>query len=201
MTSSSPAAPTVGIRERKKARTRAAIQRAALRLFDERGYDATTVEQIAEVAEVAPSTVFRYFATKEDLVLSDAYDPVFLESLRSRPAELPPIPTLRAALRETLAALTPDELAEARRRTVLMLSVPTLRGLSFANFVEVMRTVTALLAERTGRGADDPAIRALTGAAFGIMLDTMVRWADEPDLDLVAALDDALGRLEAGLPL
>ncbi|MGC0416199.1 TetR family transcriptional regulator [Embleya sp. AB8] len=201
MTSLSPAKPTVGIRERKKARMRAAIQGAALRLFDERGFDATTIEQIAEAAEVAPSTVFRYFTTKEDLVLSDTYDPLFFESLRTQPADLSPIRALRAALRDTLAAMSAQELAEARRRTVLVLSVPALRGLSFANFVQVMRTVGECVAERSGHAVTDPALRAFTSAAFGIMLDTMVRWADEPDLDLAGTLDEALGLLEAGLPL
>jgi AcrR family transcriptional regulator len=61
---SSPAEPT-GLRERKKARTRAAIQRHALRLFQEQGYSATTVDQIAAAAEISPSTFFRYFPTKE----------------------------------------------------------------------------------------------------------------------------------------
>src|SRR5580704_2257713 len=60
-----------GLRERKKARTRASIREHALRLFREQGYHATTVEKIAEAAEISPSTFFRYFPTKEDLVLQD----------------------------------------------------------------------------------------------------------------------------------
>src|SRR5215475_11617890 len=66
-----PAGPRPGLRERKKARTRAAIREHAFRLFRAQGYDATTVEQIAEAAEVSPSTFFRYFPTKEDVVGQD----------------------------------------------------------------------------------------------------------------------------------
>ncbi|HUJ75276.1 MAG TPA: TetR family transcriptional regulator, partial [bacterium] len=74
-------APT-GLRERKKAKTRAVIQQHALRLMKEQGYQATTVEQIAEAAEVSPSTFFRYFPTKEDVVLYDVLDPVLMREFR-----------------------------------------------------------------------------------------------------------------------
>ena len=88
MEPSSPTAPTdlpLGLRERKKVKTRAAIQEHALRLFREQGYSQTTVEQIAAAAEVSPSTFFRYFPTKEDVVLFDATEPViWISSRRSR---------------------------------------------------------------------------------------------------------------------
>lgn len=187
-------APKQGLRELKKARTRAAIQREALRLFRERGYEATTVEQVAQAAEVAHTTVFRYFPAKEDLVISDEADPVFYESLRAQPPELTPVQALRAALRDVLGGFTREDLAAGRDRTVLILSVPALRGAAFANFVDTMRTVTAILADRTGRAPDD--VRTLTGAAFGIMLDLMLRWSEDPSLDLPATLDEALTILD-----
>lgn len=187
-------APKQGLRELKKARTRAAIQREALRLFRERGYDATTVEQVAEAAEVAHTTVFRYFPTKEDLVISDEADPVFFDSLRSQPPGLTPVQALRAAMRDVLGSFSPGDLAAGRDRSVLILSVPALRGVAFGNFIDTMRTVNTILAERTGR---DPAdVRTLTGAAFGIMLDLMLRWAEDPSLDLLQALDEALATLD-----
>src|SRR5690348_5485874 len=93
--------PAPGLRERKKAKTRAAIQRHALRLFREQGYEATTVNQIAEAAEISPSTFFRYFPTKEDVVLYDAVDPVAFAAFEAQPRELSPIEALRRTLHET----------------------------------------------------------------------------------------------------
>src|SRR5450432_790363 len=84
-----------GLRERKKARTRAAIREHALRLFREQGYPATTVEQIAAAAEVSPATFFRYFPTKEDVVLQDDFDIVTLAALEAQPAGLSPIAAFR----------------------------------------------------------------------------------------------------------
>jgi AcrR family transcriptional regulator len=73
-----------GLRERKKAKTRASIREHALRLFREQGYGATTVEQIAEAAEVSPATFYRYFPTKEDVVLQDDMDVLALEALEQQ---------------------------------------------------------------------------------------------------------------------
>ncbi|MGH3378360.1 MAG: TetR family transcriptional regulator, partial [Actinoallomurus sp.] len=81
----------LGLRERKKLKTRRSIQQHALRLIHEQGYEATTVEQIAEAAEVSPSTFFRYFPTKEDTILTDEYDPLIMESLRAQPPDLSPV--------------------------------------------------------------------------------------------------------------
>src|ERR1700686_2894183 len=95
-----------GLRERKKARTRASLREPALRLFREQGYQATTVEQIAAAAEVSPSTFFRYFPTKEDLVLQDDMDTRMLGALAAQPPELSPVAAVRAAMREAWASFT-----------------------------------------------------------------------------------------------
>ena len=77
----------VGLRERKKQKTRESIQRTALRLFERQGYEETTIEQIAAAAEISESTFFNYFPTKEDVVLYDAYDPVAkLRDLMQQPS-------------------------------------------------------------------------------------------------------------------
>jgi AcrR family transcriptional regulator len=75
-----------GLRERKKQKTKASIQREALRLFKKHGYDETTIEDIADAAEISPSTFFNYFPTKEDVVIYDEYDPMMFSMLTEAPA-------------------------------------------------------------------------------------------------------------------
>ena len=83
----------LGLRERKKLKTRQAIRREAFRLIDANGYAATTVEHIAEAADVSPSTFFRYFPSKESLLLADDLD---FENTRQR--LMFSIPELKAAM-------------------------------------------------------------------------------------------------------
>jgi len=193
--------PRLGLRERKKARTRAAIQRYALRLFREQGYDTTSVSQIVEAAEVSESTFFRYFPTKEDVVLWDEYDPRIVEVFRAQPAELSPIAALRAAFREVLAQLSEAERADQRERMALMLSVPPLRAMLVDQIRGPMRLLAEVVAERVGRKPDDPGVRVMAGAVLGVGLAVMFAWADDPDADMLALIDDAMARLEAGLRL
>ena len=97
--SSDIAVQPLGLRERKKARTRATIQQEALRLFREQGYAATTVDEIAAAAEVSQSTCFRYFPTKEDVVMYDALDALMIAAFRAQPPQLSPLAALRGARR------------------------------------------------------------------------------------------------------
>ena len=193
--------PAVGLRERKKARTKASIQRHALRLFREQGYDATTVEQIAEAAEVSPSTFFRYFPTKEDVVISDDYDPLMVAAFNAQPPELSPIQAMRGAMRSAFGNIPAEELDEVRERSELMLQVPELRAATLANLTQTMRLLTGLVAERVGREPDDFAVRNLSGALLGVWIAVLFEWAARPDVDLATALDEAMAHLEAGLPL
>ncbi len=193
--------PMLSLRERKKAKTRAAIQRHALRLFQKQGYDETTVEQIAEAAEVSPSTFFRYFPTKEDVVLWDGYDPLMVDALREQPAELSPIQAMREAIRSVWQQMSSEDLTEQLQRSTLVMSVPELRGRVLEGFVSTIQLVGDALAERTGREPDDPAIRNLTGAVMGVTLSVVLTAMDDPNVDFIQTIDDALAHLEAGLPL
>lgn len=190
-----------GLRELKKARTRTEIQRQALRLFRRQGYPATTVEQIAAAAEVSQSTFFRYFPSKEDLVLWDEYDPRLVAALREQPPELSPIAALRAALSTVFAQMTPEELALQQDRGRLINTVPELRARSLDLGLQGVDALAEGLAERVGRSPGDFEVRNLMGAVMGAMLTAWMAVANDPDVDMVAISDAALAHLEAGLPL
>ena len=123
-----PAGSAPGLRERKKIRTRAAIQQHALRLFRDRGYEATTVQEIAEAVEVSECTFFCYFPAKEDFVLWDPFDPLLVQVFRN-PARTDASWGLPGRIRQVLARLTEAERAEQRERVALLLSVPPLRAM------------------------------------------------------------------------
>ena len=158
-----------GLRERKKAKTRAAIRHHALRLFREQGYGATTVDQIAEAADISPSTFFRYFPTKEDVVLQDELDIMAAGAFESQPAGLSPVAAFRAATREALGALGEDEMARLRETAELTLTVPELRARAMDELARTMTVIAQAAAKRSGRDPDDFAARNQAGAIVGVI--------------------------------
>jgi AcrR family transcriptional regulator len=199
MTSSS--LPT-GLRERKKAKTRAAIREHAMRLFTEQGYAATTVDQIAEAADVSQSTFFRYFPSKEDVVLSDDYDPMMVAALRAQPTDLPPLEAIRRSLRELFGQLTDEQWAQERRRQELILSVPELRMRTQQQYADSITLLAELVAERAGLASDDFSARVLAGAVIGAALAaTRDGQSMAEGITYFEDFDRALALLQAGLPL
>jgi len=193
-----------GLRERKKARTRASLREHALRLFREQGYQATTIEQIAAAAEVSPSTFFRYYPTKEDLVLQDEFDGRVFEAFERQPLDMSPIAAIRAAMREGFDTLTQVEVDELALTSRLTHEVPEIRSKSLEEFNRTIRKMAEALARRTGRKADDIAVRALAGAIFGVVMT--VTGFGEPDEvhigpGMFERIDAGLALLEDGLPL
>jgi AcrR family transcriptional regulator len=186
-----------GLRERKKARTRTEIQRHAVRLFRDQGYAQTSMEQVAAAAEVSPSTVFRYFATKEELVVFGDFSPI-VDVLLAQPPELAPIPAFRAAMRAAWSAVESPELVE--NQLSLIFEVPQLWAASLANITDRMELVADAIGTRTGRPAESAEIRNITGALLGVFLAVAFAPRD-PEVDLPTAVDRALVHLESGLPV
>nr|WP_189887956.1 TetR family transcriptional regulator [Streptomyces xantholiticus] len=192
----------MGLRERKKLKTRIAIRKATYRLIAEQGYDATTIEQIAAAAEVSPSTVFRYFPTKEDIVLTDEYDPVMEAALRARPGDEPPLESLRAVLTGAVASILEKEPEEMGRRTRLMLEVPALRARMTETMAETSSLLARPIADRAGREPDDPEVRVFTAAVMGALREALFHWGERGRQDdLVALVDRTLDVLKGGLRL
>jgi AcrR family transcriptional regulator len=191
----------LGRRERKKARTRAAIRHHAMRLFREQGFQATTVEQIADAADVSQSTFFRYFPTKEAVVLEDDLDAPMIRAFRLLPPELGPVPALRMAFKQVVAQMTAEELEEERERNRLILEIPELHATMLDEWSRGIRMIAELVAERSGRDPDDPQVRLFAGALIGVGLSALMTWAEDPSTDFYTVMDNALSYLEAGLPL
>jgi AcrR family transcriptional regulator len=196
---------TLGLRERKKIKTRAAIREHAMRLFKEHGYNETSVEQIAEAAEVSPSTFFRYFPTKEVVVLADDIDPIVLQVLADQPADLPPMQAIRMAVAAVFEQLTPEDIDREVERQRLVYAVPELRQAMMTLLYRSIDMIASAVAARLGRSPDDFEVRVFAGAVAGAVLGGAVPGgATGPELGPDGTFDGAIKAIEflaAGLPL
>jgi AcrR family transcriptional regulator len=191
-----------GLRERKKAKAMAAIQAAALKLFTSQGYEATTVEQIAEAADVSPSTFFRYFSTKKAVVLHDNLDPLIIDAFRNQPAELSVIQALRKALHSAFTEIPKEALGYELKRGELILKEPGLRAAMIDEFARNIDMFSELIGERLNRQADDVAVRTLAGAIIGALLSVILQKDTlRPERHYFENFDSALEQLENGLAI
>ena len=193
----------VGLRERKKTQTREAIVNAALDLFERNGYDATTVEEIAEAADVSPRTFFRYFDTKLDTVMThkDAgQDTDFGDLLRARPPDEGPVEATRHVMQESMVEMLTENPTHVRQ-TRIMLATPSLRASAREHFNEHEDELAEAFAQRLG--VDESDLRPhVIAAAVGTTLWTAVnRWVatDGATGDLIEMIDAGLAMLADGL--
>jgi AcrR family transcriptional regulator len=190
------AAEQVGLRERRRMRTMAAIQHAAFRLFAEQGYDATTVEQIAAAADVSPATFFRHFPAKEDVVRTDEFDPLLLDRLATRPAG----EDVLTAVRATIASLLPlmEDVEPLRDRIRLLSGTAGLRAQMWDGFRANTDTVAAAIAPRLGRDPADLEARAAAAAVVAALVEAVLAWADPAtEAGLGELVDRAMGGLDS----
>jgi AcrR family transcriptional regulator len=193
-----PGTAEVGLRERKRQRTRAAIQAAGLGLFARQGYDATTCEQIAAAAEVSPATFFRYFPTKEDVVLFDDYDVLMRALLRDRPPGESPVVAVRRSLAAAFGTLYPADAETIRTRLQLVLSVPALRARRDDKLAARETILVDELAQRMGVAPDDLEVRVVARAIRSTAALALDEWAEHGG-DLPAIVDRAFAALQTRL--
>ena len=186
----------LGLRDRKKIKTREAIRREAMRLIEENGYANTTVEQIAEAAEVSPSTFFRYFPSKEMVLMANDLDLVTIKALEQQSPEIPSLQAFRRALEITMAALSEDGWRFERARLRMVLSIPELKAAQFDEYRRTVARLTEADCRRTGREPDDFEVRVFVGALAGGLMAVLDRASGVPE-----RMYRALDFMEAGMPL
>ncbi len=186
---------STGLRELKKRRTRAAIQEAALVLIERQGYERTTCEQIAAAAEVSPATFFRYFPTKEDVVLTDDYDPAIEAAIRARPLREGPLLAARRGIGAVFGQIGEDEMAVVRTRTRLLLSVPALRARVREQLDGARGALASAVAPRLSQDADSLVVQALAAAMAAALGVAVEHWAAHGG-DLAEHVDQAFRALE-----
>jgi AcrR family transcriptional regulator len=190
-----------GLRERKKQKTRDTIVKVALELFAERGYEQTTIAEIAEAAEVSPRTIFAYFPSKEDIVFCDVPEihERFAQALEHRAEGVTALDALREIIAESLY-LGPNELVRKR----IVARDETLRGSERARQAPFEQLMLEAIAKDLGVGRDDirPQIvsAALVGAFSAIRDRDLAAPSDSFSSEqAMAVIDDVIGFIRAGL--
>jgi AcrR family transcriptional regulator len=185
-------------RARKKAATKQSIQEQALRLFAEKGYDATTVDEIAAAAGVSHMTFFRYFPRKEAVVEYDEYDPMLEEMIAARPPDESPLTSLHAAIRAGLEAILATDREALLQRTRLVLNNPTLRSRNAIAQDTTRDLFARALARRAGLPEPDFTCTVQASAALAAIGPAMMAWAEGEHDDPIALIDAAFAALKAG---
>jgi len=193
-------APKPGLRERKKQRTRQTILGAALELFAERGYTHTTLEDIAEAAEVSTGTLFAYFPSKEDILFPE--ERPFFEELKQRLNQRPPGATTFDVLRELLATLEPPD--ETLRLRMRILRDEGLRDRQRSRYMRVERLLAESIAKDLGTAPDDlrpTMLAASTSAALATVGERLQPEAGEgtSNEEALTVLEHMFNVLHSGL--
>ncbi|OEV10603.1 TetR family transcriptional regulator [Streptomyces nanshensis] len=184
-----------GLRERKKQHTRESLVRAAYELFVEKGYDATTVDEIVAAVDVSQRTFFRYFASKEEVAFSlqALVTERYLEAVRSRPPGESPVELLRSTLDETWESIG-EAIEEVVPLTLYMRmwqiieTTPALLAVQLRHAAGMEEQLAAEVARREGVDPDaDPRPRVLVAAFSGVMRAAFRCWSSGEDITVEAA--------------
>jgi AcrR family transcriptional regulator len=169
-----------GHRDRKRAETHARIQNAAMALFFEQGFEATTLDQIAARASVSRRSLFHYFASKEEIVFSTkaGLGQLIADAVTVRPVDEPLLTMAENALTDMAANFQgPEPRALAR----LIHDTPALRSGDHAKYEGLERVLAQSLAQRSGRSLQDAEVQVVATTAIGILRHAIERWLAADD--------------------
>jgi AcrR family transcriptional regulator len=197
---------SAGLRERKKQRTRDALVDAAFELFGRKGFDATTIDEIADAVEISPRTFFRYFESKEDVALTllDRQFAAIYAAFVARPADEPVITALRHAVVEMLRAgergthgFDPDRF---RRAQEIAGTCPSVGARSMEICASRIDELAGLIATRMGVRRTDPRPTLVAAVATTAVQVAMKAWRESnPSTPASKLADRALSLLEDGI--
>lgn len=165
-----------GLRERKRAAAMLRIQSVALDLFEARGYDAVTIEEIAAASEVSPSSVYRYFGTKEQVVLWDESERLLRRLAAEAMADPVPLAGLRRVIMAALDGLSPADERLLLRRLRLAGTAPALEQATVAYTYSAARVLEEVLARQLRRPVEDLDVQVFAHALAGGLLGMFHHW-------------------------
>jgi AcrR family transcriptional regulator len=193
--------PATGLRERKKRETREALTRAAHELFVERGYDETTLAEIAEAASVSTRTIFAYFPGKEDILF--ATEQTMLHALAQALADRPAGTDALTALREFILSSAHEKTELDCKLGEVIAADPTLSSHKRARIAQLQETLAAAIADDLGVGPDDlrPQVAAASLTAAFEVLERQDRGLSTTPTneEIAAAIDPIISFVRAGL--
>lgn len=191
-----------GLRERKKIAAMRRIQSVALDLFERDGFDAVTIETIAEASEVSPSSVYRYFGTKERIVIWDEYDPLAIERIGEELARGTAMEAVHRVMDVVVLHAFEADKERIERRMRIAFTNPSVEAASTLQAYEMADLIAGVLAEKLDREPDSLDVQVFSHAFAGGILGGLRHWYSSgfttPLRDVV---DRVLDVLEGGLDL
>jgi AcrR family transcriptional regulator len=191
-----------GLRERKKLAAMRRIQAVALDLFERDGFEKVTIEEIAAAAEVSASSVYRYFGTKEQLIIWDEGDLEFLDLVEEEMKTHPPVDAVRRVVTRVLSSYYEGNEELSKRKTRFFMSEPALQAVQLQQIDGFVQMVAMALARATGRDVRDLDVQVIASALLWALMAAVRHWYEHGyETPLADEMEHALTIVESGLRL
>ena len=168
--------PVIGLWERKRSAAMRLVQEVALDLFDAHGYVDVTVERIAAASDISPSSVYRYFGTKEHIVLWDESDPIWSARIPQGLRSHPPLETLRFMVDALVSGVLRSDRERLRRRISLIMREPSVEAASALQAYRTAETFGTAVSEALDREHGDLEVQLFSHGVVGAIVGGLHHW-------------------------